>query len=223
MPMNTMFVMSGVPESRASRRACTTWSTISAVDRFRTSPIFAEAVRIDHHNNYGGLYTDGLSGNDWRDGEGSRKDNWPYCATGDKYAWDQGECDETNVTFKPWFWGHPECQAVAFEMMKAGRVGDRYYIGNSGPRDRRSCRESERLMKARATVRYRYNLPDKDCIHRVIFRFRDLNDKQSDTLTIEGTTANDEKCAGIDRRVKGPQSKNWGTFFAFGDDVRVGP
>lgn len=158
-----------------------------------TSPILAEAFRIDHHNNYGGNYTDGLSGNDWRDGEGSRDKGWPYCATGDKIAWDSGECDETDVTFKPWFWGHPECRAETFRMMKSGAVGERYYIGNSGPRDRRSCRESERRMTARYTLRYRYNVPDKDCIHRVIVRFRDLDGRQTGAFTVNGTTDNDEK------------------------------
>ncbi len=148
--------------------------------------------RIDHHNNYGGTYTEGLASNDWRRGEGSRADNYPYCATGDKIAWEDPECDKGNVTFLPWFWGSPHCRAEAFGMMETGEVGDRYYIGYSGPRDRNSCRESERRVRATATMEYRYDVPDGDCTHRTRIAFFDLDGNYVSRFTVSGNTQNHE-------------------------------
>lgn len=156
-----------------------------------TNPIIAEAFRIDHHNNYGGFYEDGRSDNDWREGEGSKDDGWPYCATGDKVAWDSNECDEGNVRFAPWFWGHHECRMQAFSMMKGAPRGSRYYIGYSGPRDRYSCRESERLIRVNYEMRYRWDVSDNQCVNKVQVEFRSLDGEQHSSFTVRGSEDND--------------------------------
>jgi hypothetical protein len=148
--------------------------------------------RIDHHNNYGGLYTDGLSGNRWRAGEGSRGDWYPYCATGDKIAWDSSECDKGNVTFQPWFWGSEHCQAEAFSMMESDSPGAAYYIGYSGPRAADSCRENNQRVTATVNMDYRYDVPDKDCTHRTRIAFFDLDGNYVSRFTVSGTQENDE-------------------------------
>ena len=76
-------------------------------------------------------------------------------------------------------------------MMKGGAVGDRYYIGYSGPRDRSSCRESQRNIEVRATMRYRWDLPDKDCINKMEVEFKSLDGDKWGSFTVEGTTRND--------------------------------
>jgi hypothetical protein len=148
--------------------------------------------RIDHHNNYGGLYTDGLAGNDWRDGEGSVADNYPYCATGDKEAMDEPECEKQNVDYVPYFWGTPECQAEAFRIMNTpGDVG-RYYIGYSGPREPRSCKQSRSLILADWDIRTRFNLGDKHCRYYLRVAFVDqVTGEEIDHFEFSETENND--------------------------------
>jgi hypothetical protein len=150
--------------------------------------------RIDHHNNYGGVYTDGIAGNSWAAGEGTESDNYPYCATGDQFdAAASSECNKQNARVSPWFWGTPECVAEAERMMARGNPGDRYFIGYSGPRLPGSCRESQYLTKVGYSLRYRFNLPDKDCVYHLRFSFDDIRTGlQTDTFEVTGTTANDQ-------------------------------
>ena len=168
------------------------WEFPGWIREDRTTGGNALKSRIDHHNNYGGLYTDGLASNRWRDGEGSRGAWVPYCATGDKIAWDSSECDKGNVTFQPWFWGSEHCQAQAFSMMETGSVGASYYIGYSGPRAADSCRENNQRVTASFSLRYRYDVPDKDCTHRTRVAFFDLNGNYISRFTVSGTQENDE-------------------------------
>ena len=152
-------------------------------------------LHIDHHNNYGGYYTDGLSGNDWRDGEGTVEDAYAYCATGEKSeVRTDPECRLQNVTKSPYFWGTPECVAEAFKMMKKGETGDRYNIGYSGPRQRGSCKQSEHIMQVRWDLDYRFNLPDQNCVYTLNFGFEDLaTGIERDSFEVVGTTDNDEE------------------------------
>lgn len=153
----------------------------------------ASEFRIDHHNNYGGAYSDGVNGNDWRDGEGTVGGNYPYCATGDRYALDQDECDEQRTDYSPWFWGTPECEAQAYRMMARGEPGDRFAIGYSGPRKPGTCEESQTLVRVSSRLRYRFNLPDKDCVFRLRFGFRNIHSgKLEDSFYVSGTTENDQ-------------------------------
>ncbi len=173
----------GVPER---------WEFPGWIREDRTTGANPFKQRIDHHNNYGGLYTDGLAGNRWRDGEGARADWFPYCATGDKIAWDSSECDKGNVTFQPWFWGSEHCQARALDLMESGSIGASYYIGYSGPRAPDSCRENNQRVTASYNLRYRYNVPDKDCTHRTRIAFFDLDGNYVSRFTVSGTQENDE-------------------------------
>jgi len=151
-------------------------------------------LHLDHHNNYGGVYTDGISGNDWRDGEGTESDNFPYCATGDQTdALLSNECKKQNASKSPYFWGTPECVAEAFRMMASGEVGDQYDIGYSGPREPGSCRPAQFLTRVDWDLRYQMNLPDKDCVYHLRFGFEDiLTGKERDSFEVEGTTENDQ-------------------------------
>lgn len=154
----------------------------------------AGSYRIDHHNNYGGDYTDGGNGpDDWRDGKGSVKDNLPYCITGSQAAWSESECDKQRVRQVPWFWGTPECEAEAYRMMQLGDVGDRYPIGYSGPREPGSCRQANLLIRADYRLRIRWNLPDRHCRYVVRLAFQDIGTgKETGNIVYEGTTDNDE-------------------------------
>lgn len=149
-------------------------------------------LHIDHHNNYGGLYTDGKSGNDWREGEGTVADAHPYCATGDKSEVKTStECKKQDIKKSPYFWGSPECVAEAYRMMKKGGTGDRYKIGYSGPRQPGSCKESEHLTRVRYDLDYSFDLPDKNCVYTLRFGFEDIGTgKERDSFEVVGTTDN---------------------------------
>lgn len=148
---------------------------------------------IDHHNNYGGRFTDGYSNNDWRAGEGTTVNAWPYCATGDKIAWDDAECSKQNVHFTPYFWGAPECQTEAFKMMARGGVGDKYYIGYSGPRQPGSCKQSQRKVKAHYRLRYLFEVPDKDCKYNLKVTFENRSTGvETDSIQVSGNKDNSD-------------------------------
>lgn len=136
--------------------------------------------RIDHHNNYGGRYIDGLSNNDWRLGQGSRSDNYPYCATGNKQAMkDVSECVKQDVSFTPYFWGEQACRDKAFSMMSNGAVGEKHYIGNSGPRGA-NCTEAGGTISVAYRLEYNMNLADtKDCRYTMELTFQDLNGRNA--------------------------------------------
>ena len=123
------------------------------------------SFRIDHHNNYGGTYTDGRAANDWRVGEGSKEDQYPYCATGNSFFGSKLECEKKAVDYVPYFWGDADCREMAFDLMATGSVGASHYIGNSGPRAS-GCTEDVTTLSAAYELRYRINigdLNDGDC------------------------------------------------------------
>ncbi|MFW2387062.1 MAG: hypothetical protein ACN4G0_01910 [Polyangiales bacterium] len=117
------------------------------------------SFRIDHHNNYGGTYTDGLSGNEWREGEGTVEELYPYCATGDSFFGGETECEKQTVRYVPYFWGDEVCRSAAFEIMNDGVVGDGQYIGFSGPRGP-DCTEETGTITADYEFVYRINIGD---------------------------------------------------------------
>lgn len=168
------------------------WEFPGWIREDRTSGANPLKSRIDHHNNYGGSFVDGLADNRWRLGEGSISDWFPYCATGDKIAWDSSECQKRPFRFVPYFWGSPECRDIAFGMMANGSVGDRYNIGYSGPRASGSCRQGNGRVTATVTMRYRYDVPDKDCTHRTRIAFFDLTGTYLNRFEVNGTQENDE-------------------------------
>ena len=155
----------------------------------------AGSYRIDHHNSYGGDYTDGGNGpNDWRDGKGSVGLNLPYCATGTQSAWSKSECSERQVRQLPYFWGTPECEAEAYRMMARGAVGDRYDIGYSGPREPGSCHQANPILEASWRMRFRWNLPDQDCDFKLRFRFREIpSNRLTGEFVVTGNTGNDSE------------------------------
>lgn len=133
------------------------------------------SYRIDHHNSYGGDYTDGGNGADsWRDGKGTVGNNLPYCATGDQFAWSEPECQERQVRQRPYFWGTPECEAAAYRMMALGNIGDQYDIGYSGPRRPGTCHQANLVINVDYEIRVRWNLPDRNCRFDVNVAFEDL-------------------------------------------------
>lgn len=133
--------------------------------------------RIDHHNNYGGRYTDGLPGNIWQMGQGTTSNKYPYCATGNKYVWSQQqECIKKDVEYLPYFWGNAECRDKAFEIMDTGVPGTtKYYIGYSGPRAA-GCTDNARTVQASYRLEYNLNLADQDdCRYDMQLQFEGIN------------------------------------------------
>jgi hypothetical protein len=116
-------------------------------------------MRIDHHNNYGGNY---------------QKSDFPYCAAGNKAAMvATNECKhQSGVRYLPYFWGNSECQMIVHDMMNNGSVGDKHYIGNSGPRAG-GCRDTVSTVSARYHLRYSINIADQDdCKYHMELAFR---------------------------------------------------
>lgn len=134
---------------------------INQQDTGATSP-FA-AFRIDHHSNYGGLFTDGVADNNLLQGEGNPSAALPYCATGNKwgFAKNQAECTERKETFQPYFWGNADCRNRAFAMMKYGETANRYNIGYSGPRAA-ACQDDVGTLNASYTLQYKLQPGDQD-------------------------------------------------------------
>jgi hypothetical protein len=147
------------------------------------------SYRIDHHNSYGGDYTDGGNGADaWRDGRGTVGDNFPYCATGSQAAWSEDECEKTRARQRPWFWGTPACRAEAYRMMALGAVGDQYEIGYSGPRLPGTCQAANPYLVVDWETRIRWNLPDQNCRFDVTMRFEDLETgRETGRLSFSGS------------------------------------
>ncbi|MEM1410277.1 MAG: hypothetical protein AAGG79_05975 [Pseudomonadota bacterium] len=154
-----------------------------------TGTLKAWAIRIDHHNNYGGLYTDGKPGTDPLAGEGSPKANFPYCATGSKKSLKITEwwgCSKRAYTYVPWFWGNKQCEALAYSVM-AGQVGRRERIGASGPRGP-GCKEAGAGTKVSFRVKYQIDVPDaKDCDYKLSMRIQSPDGKTTYTTFFKKT------------------------------------
>ena len=148
--------------------------------------------RIDHHNNYGGRYTDGLTENDWKRGEGATTIAFPYCATGNKFAMTSNkECDKTRVVYLPYFWGDAECRDKAFEIMDSGVPGTMHYIGYSGPRAA-GCKDNVSTVQASYLLEYNLNLADQDdCRYDMQMSFQGLDIGQDredgESITVSST------------------------------------
>jgi hypothetical protein len=118
--------------------------------------------RIDHHDNYGGEYA---------------KAAHPYCATGNKAAMlTTAECKEQNgVRFVPYFWGDGECTAIAYDMMASAAIGEKHYIGYSGPRAA-GCKDTVATVEASYELVYRMNIADQDdCKYNMQLSFNGLD------------------------------------------------
>lgn len=154
------------------------WAFPGFIWQATTDGTLSAQVRIDHHNSYGGRYTDGLASNDVLSGDGSTKDNYPYCATGDKSAFDNGnECQKQDTHNSPFFWDNAECRDKAFEMMDAAAVGEKYYIGYSGPRSA-GCQDNVAPIDVSYELEYRINIGDifqADCRYEMRLAFEGLN------------------------------------------------
>lgn len=137
-------------------------------------------LRIDHHNNYGGEY---------------KKKDYPYCATGNKAAMlATAECrKQAGVKYVPYFWGDSECTGKAYEMMDTGAVGQKYYIGYSGPRAP-GCKDTASRVNASYELVYRMNLADQDdCKYNMQLSFKglDFGTNRSDGGTIKVSSTRD--------------------------------
>ncbi|NRA29125.1 MAG: hypothetical protein HRU11_02605 [Parvularculaceae bacterium] len=154
-----------------------------------TGTVNPAAIRIDHHNNYGGLYTDGVQGNDPMAGQGTVKAGFPYCATGSKKSLKITEwwgCSKRAYTYVPWFWGNAECEAAAYRVMNSD-VGKKVKIGASGPRGR-GCSEGKQEIKASFRVKYKINVPDdKDCDYRLRMKIQSPDGKTHITKFFDKT------------------------------------
>ena len=140
-----------------------------------TGTVKASQVRIDHHNNYGGLYTYGDEENDPVAGEGPTSVTFPYCSSGGKASFEDTSkyigCSKRKHTYVPWFWGHPGCESAAYTIMN-GAVGSKHKIGASGPR-KSNCGESRTPFEVSVRVKYKVTVPDpKDCDYRLKMEFR---------------------------------------------------
>ena len=146
-----------------------------------TGTINPVSMRIDHHNNYGGNYTDGVKGNNPRRGDGAIKAGLPYCATGSKKSWKITEwygCSKRQHTYVPWFWGNKSCEDAAYNIMN-GKVGGAVRIGNSGPRGA-NCSEGGKKIRVSLKVKYQVFVPDdKDCDYRLRISLKSPDGKQT--------------------------------------------
>jgi len=120
--------------------------------------------RIDHHDNYGGDYS---------------KEAHPYCATGNKSAMlATSECKKQNgVRFAPYFWGDGECTEIAYDMMANAGVGDKHYIGYSGPRAD-GCSDNVATVDVSYDLVYRISIADLqagDCRYTMKISFEGLD------------------------------------------------
>lgn len=138
--------------------------------------------RIDHHNNYGGDF---------------EKEDYPYCATGNKVALlTDSECKKQfGVRYLPYFWGNEECAIEAYEMMQNGYIGERYYIGYSGPRAS-GCKDTVPTVLASYELTYLLNLADQgDCRYNMKLSFDGLDSgtNRSDGSSISLSSTKDTK------------------------------
>jgi len=138
--------------------------------------------RIDHHDNYGGEYT---------------KETHPYCATGNKAAMlATAECKKQNgVRFVPYFWGDGECTEKAFQMMASSAIGEKHYIGYSGPRAD-GCKDTVGTVEASYELVYRMNIADQDdCKYNMQLSFNglDFGDNRADGGKISVSSTRDTK------------------------------
>ncbi len=163
----------GIPEK---------WQFPGNINQTTNSGDLAIQQRIDHHNNYGGRFIDGINDTDrdkvkWRDGEGATITSYPYCATGDRSVYNNdGVCKKTQIEYAPYFWGEPGCRAKAFEMMNTDdNVGARFAIGSSGPR-LPDCSEDNRVIDVDYGLEYSINLGDqRQCKYNLSLNFHDIN------------------------------------------------
>ncbi|MEM7493519.1 MAG: hypothetical protein AAF296_09075 [Pseudomonadota bacterium] len=117
--------------------------------------------RWDHHNTYGGDYTE---------------ETFPYCAAGSRNSWrSDDDCGKTEVSFKPNFWGNDSCYDAVMMMMDTDdNVGERRYVGHSKPRDNcfsDNAPRSDRILIKDVQADYHFNIRDKDCKVNLRFEF----------------------------------------------------
>lgn len=159
------------------------------------------ANRFDHHNNYGGHYTEKAC---------------PYYPTGDDSRYNDPDedtqnklfCDTRTVEFHPYFWGDQRCFDLAMaahyqprtdgngtradpeQIWPAGtasrtaagvKVGTRHYIGTSGPRGP-NC-GTLNAMQVDIQIRYRYKYRSGNGKGFSI-RFRDFNRFEANGSTV---------------------------------------
>lgn len=144
--------------------------------------------RFDHHNNYGGHYTE---------------PSCPYFPTGDDARYNDPDesaqntplCNKTTVEFHPYFWGDPQCFALAMEAQS--RPDFEHYIGTSGPRGS-NCRPLK-AMAVDVQVRYRHRHASGNGTGFSL-RFRDFNRFKA---------AGSAVLASIDELGKDRKSKTW--------------
>jgi hypothetical protein len=137
-------------------------------------------ARLDHHNTYGGEYTEKAI---------------PYCATGSGFIlgpqFNHRCVKKVDTLFKAYFWGNKGCRLTALNMMASGSIGDRSWIGMSGPRaSSNSCAEKQRTVRASYSLKYRYNRADKDCIFKMKIRAYGRNSPGGDDNRPDGGTIN---------------------------------
>lgn len=151
------------------------WGWPGFIFQGSTSGTYTKKSRIDHHDTYGGEYTNGLSENKTENGDGSTSTVYPYCATGNKKAWDNPLCDKESVKYFPWFWGDDKCRDTVFDIMANKPTGHKRYIGYSGPRAS-DCSDNFRSITVDYRLDYRIDLADQDdCRYDLKIQFQGLN------------------------------------------------
>lgn len=154
------------------------WGWPGFIFQSGTSGTFTRKSRIDHHDNYGGAYVNGLPDNRPSDGDGLTDRVYPYCATGNKKAWDDSRCDKEAVAYFPYFWGDSECREATFAIMDSRPTGYKHYIGYSGPRAP-GCTDNAGSVLASYRLDYRVNLADQDdCRYDLKIQFQGLNNSR---------------------------------------------
>ena len=152
--------------------------------------------RFDHHNNYGGHYTE-LS--------------CPYYPTGDDARYNDPDentqrrmaCNHRTVEFHPYFWGDPQCFSLA--MAAQAKDSFQHYIGTSGPRGV-DCRPLA-SMPVDIQVRFRHRYASGNGKGFSI-RFRDFNRFEADGSAVIAVI----KGLGSDRKSKQWTDTPWHTL-----------
>ena len=151
------------------------WGWPGYISQKSTNGTYTTESRIDHHDNYGGHYTNGLPQNRLSEGDGTTAKSYPYCPTGNKKAWGNPLCNKKTVEYFPYFWGDEDCRNITFDIMDTKATGYRHYIGNSGPRAA-GCSDNVGAVRATYRLDYRINPADQgDCRYNMTIKFKGLN------------------------------------------------
>ncbi len=135
-------------------------------------------TRFDHHNTYGGGYTES---------------SVPYCYTGSGFIIGLNSSHpcvkKVQVTYPAFFWGNADCRAKSWAMLEDENAPDKIWIGTSGPRvSSTNCAPKESTVSASYSFGYRHNQADKDCHLKMSVKAFGLNSPGGDDRRPNGSS-----------------------------------